>query len=176
MTGIANFGGSVAAVSDIGFGFTQNVMQVNNSTTMLRGNHALKAGLDLQWVADTRANGAAQLYTFPNTAAYLAAKDGSNRLGYTTFTQYFGLPDLEYNTAQYGFFVQDDWRVSSGLQAALRRALRPLRRARCRPERPDRDVARVPDLGQQLRAPRRRGVVARLRQEDGAARQHRHHV
>jgi hypothetical protein len=113
VTGVANFGGSVAAVSDIGFGFTQNVMQVNNSTTMLRGNHAIKAGVDLQWVADTRANGAAQLYTFPNTAAYLAARDGSNRFGYTSFTQYFGLPDLEYNTAQYGFFVQDDWRVSS---------------------------------------------------------------
>jgi outer membrane receptor protein involved in Fe transport len=113
VTGVANFGGSVASTSDVGFGFTQNVMQVNNSTTLLRGNHAVKAGLDLQWVADTRKAGAAQLYTFPNTAAYLAAKDGTNRLGYTSFTQYFGLPDLEYNTAQYGFFVQDDWRVSS---------------------------------------------------------------
>ena len=116
VTGVANFGGSVASTADVGFGFTQNVMQVNNSTTLLRGNHALKAGLDVQWVADTRTAAAAQLYTFPNTAAYLAAKDGTNRLGYTTFTQYFGLPNLEYNTAQYGFFVQDDWRVSSDLK------------------------------------------------------------
>ena len=28
----------------------------------------------------------AQLYTFPNAAAYLAARDGTNRLGYTSFT------------------------------------------------------------------------------------------
>ena len=56
------------------------------------------------------------LYTFPNAAAYLAARSGENRLGYTSFTQYFGLPNLEYNTSQYGFFVQDDWRVSSDLK------------------------------------------------------------
>ena len=116
VTGVANFGGSVASTADVGFGFTQNVMQVNNSTTLLKGNHSFKAGLDLQWVADTRTAAAAQLYTFPNAAAYLAAKDGTNRLGYTSFTQYFGLPNLEYNTAQYGFFVQDDWRVSSDLK------------------------------------------------------------
>ncbi len=116
VAGVANFGGSVAATSDVGFGFTQNVMQVNNSTTLLRGNHAFKAGFDLQWVADTRQAGAAQLYTFPNAAAYLAAQSGANRFGYTSFTQYFGLPGLEYNTAQYGLFIQDDWRVTPDLK------------------------------------------------------------
>jgi len=116
VTGVANFGGSVAATSDVGFGFTQNVAQVNNSTTLLRGNHAFKAGFDVQWVADTRKAGAAQLYTFPNAAAYLAARSGENRLGYTSFTQYFGLPDLEYNTSQYGLFIQDDWRVTPDLK------------------------------------------------------------
>ncbi|MEO7156543.1 MAG: TonB-dependent receptor, partial [Vicinamibacterales bacterium] len=116
VTGVANFGGPVASVSDSGFGFTQNVLQVNNSTTLLKGNHALKAGIDLQRVADTRVAPQAVLYTFPNTAAYLAARSGENRLGYTSFTEYFGLPNLEYNTAQYGVFVQDDWRVSSDLK------------------------------------------------------------
>jgi outer membrane receptor protein involved in Fe transport len=113
ITGVANFGGSVAGLADVGFGFTQNVLQVNDNITLLRGNHSLKAGLDLQWVADARTSTAQQLYTFPTVAAYLAARDGVNRLGYTTFTQYFGLRDLEYNTAQYGFFVQDDWRMAS---------------------------------------------------------------
>ena len=112
IAGVAQFGGPVAAISDSGFGFTQNVLQVNDNVTFLKGNHSIKTGLDLQWVADTRTSAAAQLYTFPSVAAYLAARDGSNRLGYTTFTQYFGLPDLEYNTAQYGFFIQDDWRMS----------------------------------------------------------------
>jgi hypothetical protein len=112
VTGVANFGGSVAAITDVGFGFTQNVLQVNDNMTFLKGDHAIKAGLDLQWVADTRTSAPAQLYTFPNAAAYLAARDGTNPRSYTSFTQYFGLPDLEYNTAQYGFFIQDDWRLT----------------------------------------------------------------
>ena len=116
ITGVANFGGPVAAVSDSGFGFTQNVAQINNSTTLLKGNHALKGGIDAQFVKDTRVAPQAVLYTFPNSAAYLAARSGENRLGYTTFTEYFGLPNLAYNTSQYGLFVQDDWRVSSDLK------------------------------------------------------------
>jgi hypothetical protein len=116
VTGVANFGGPIAAIADSGFGFTQNVMQVNNNFTVLKGNHALKAGIDLQWVADTRTNAPAQLYTFPNAAAYLAARDGTNRMGYTSFTQYFGLPDLEYNTTQTGAFIQDDWSVNPDLK------------------------------------------------------------
>ncbi len=116
ITGVANLGGPIATVADSGFGFTQNVMQVNNSTTLLKGNHALKAGFDLQWVKDTRVAPQAVAYTFPNAAAFVAARAGENRFGYTTFTQYFGLPNLEYNTSQYGLFVQDDWRVSSNLK------------------------------------------------------------
>ena len=50
-------------------------------------------------------------FSFPNTAAYIAARDGVNRFGYSSFTQYFGLPNLEYSTNQFGAFVQDDWRV-----------------------------------------------------------------
>jgi hypothetical protein len=113
---VAQFGGPVAATTDAGFGFSQDVMQFNNSTTWLRGDHALKAGIDLQFVADTRLAAPAALYTFPTIAAYQAAVSGANPLGYTSFTQYFGLPDLDYNTAQYGFFVQDDWRVSPTLK------------------------------------------------------------
>jgi hypothetical protein len=116
ITGVANIGGPIATVQDSGFGFTQNVFQVNDNFTYLMGNHAIKAGVDLQWVKDTRVSPQAVLYTFPNAASYLAARTGENRLGYTNFTQYFGLPDLEYNTAQSGFFVQDDWRVASDLK------------------------------------------------------------
>ncbi len=113
---VANFGGPIAATADAGFGFTQNVLQVNNNTTWLRGDHALKAGVDLQFVADTRRAAPAALYTFPTVAAYQAAQSGANPFGYTSFTQYFGLPDLEYNTGQYGFYVQDDWRVNGSLK------------------------------------------------------------
>jgi hypothetical protein len=113
---VANFGGPIAGTADAGFGFSQDVLQVNNNTTWLRGDHALKAGIDLQFVADTRRAAPAALYTFPTTAAYLAARNGTNPFGYNTFTQYFGLPDLDYNTSQYGFFVQDDWRLSPTLK------------------------------------------------------------
>ncbi|MGE0863455.1 MAG: carboxypeptidase regulatory-like domain-containing protein [Vicinamibacterales bacterium] len=112
VTGVANFGGPIAGVSDSGFGFTQNVLQVSNNITFLRGNHAFKAGADLQFVEDTRTAAPATLYTFPNAAAYLAARSGANPRSYTSFTQYFGLPNLEYNTTQSGFFIQDDWRVT----------------------------------------------------------------
>ena len=37
ITGVANFGGPVAAVADSGFGFTQNVSQVNDSTDAAEG-------------------------------------------------------------------------------------------------------------------------------------------
>jgi Carboxypeptidase regulatory-like domain/TonB dependent receptor len=113
---IAQFGGPVAATTDSGFGFSQDVMQFNNNTTWLRGDHAFKAGVDLQFVADTRRSAPAALYTFPSIAAYQAAASGANPFGYTSFTQYFGLPDLDYNTGQYGFYVQDDWRVSPTLK------------------------------------------------------------
>jgi hypothetical protein len=116
ITGVANLGGPIAAVSDSGFGFTQDVLQVNDNITFLKGNHAIKAGIDLQWVSDTRTSPQAQLYTFPNAAAYLAARDGTNRLGYTSFTQYFGLPELAYDTTQQGFYIQDDWRMGADVK------------------------------------------------------------
>jgi hypothetical protein len=112
VTGVAQFGGPVAGTADSGFGFTQNVFQINDNLTVLRGNHSLKTGIDLQFVSDTRTAAPAQLYTFPNAAAYLAARDGTNPMGYTNFTQYFGLPNLEYSTSQFGVFIQDDWRVN----------------------------------------------------------------
>jgi hypothetical protein len=116
ITGAANFGGPIAATTDSGFGFTQDVFQINDNFTLVRGNHAYKAGIDIQTVSDTRTAAPAALYTFPSIAAYQAAANGTNRFGYTSFTQYFGLPDLEYSSNQFGFFVQDDWRVNADLK------------------------------------------------------------
>jgi hypothetical protein len=116
VTGVANFGGPIGGTADAGFGFTQNVLQVNNSTTWITGDHAIKFGLDVQSIDDTRTSALAQQYTFPNVAAYQAAVSGANRFGYTTFTQYFGLPNLEYSSATYGMFVQDDWRLAPDIK------------------------------------------------------------
>ncbi len=113
---VANFGGPMASLTDAGFGFTQDVAQVNNSLTWLRGDHSLKAGIDIQHVADSRTSTPFQLYTFPTVAAYQAAASGTNRFGYNTFTQYFGEPDLDFSSNLYGMFVQDDWRLSDSLK------------------------------------------------------------
>ena len=113
---VANFGGPVASLTDAGFGFTQDVAQINDSLTWLRGDHSFKAGFDIQHIADTRTSTPFQLYTFPTIAAYQAAVNGTNRFGYNTFTQYFGEPNLEFSSNTYGLFVQDDWRVNDSLK------------------------------------------------------------
>ena len=113
ITGVANIGGPVANTTDAGFGFSQDVLQINNNTTWLRGNHGYKFGIDIQTVQDARIASPQQIYTFPNIDSYLAAVNGTNRFGYTNFIQYFGLPGLDYSSQQYGVYVQDDWRISS---------------------------------------------------------------
>lgn len=112
ITNVANFGGPIAGASDAGFAFTQDVLQVNNSVTHIRADHAYKFGFDIQHVADSRTRTAFQSYTFPNIAAYEAARSGANRFAYTSFTQYFGETALDFSSNLYGFFVQDDWRLS----------------------------------------------------------------
>jgi hypothetical protein len=116
ISGVANFGGPIAGLADAGFGFTQDVFQVSNNLTHIRGDHAYKFGIDVQRVMDTRTNSAQQLYTFGSVDSYLAARSGANPFAYNTFTQYFGDTNLEYNSNLYGFFVQDDWRISSDVK------------------------------------------------------------
>lgn len=113
---VASFGGPIAGTADAGFGFTQDVLQINDNLSYLRADHAYKFGVDLQFVADTRRAAPAALYTFANVAAYQAAASGANPFGYQSFTQYFGEPALEYNTTQFGMYVQDDWRITPTLK------------------------------------------------------------
>lgn len=116
ITNVANFGGPIAGSADAGFAFTQDVFQINNNLTHIRGDHAYKFGIDIQNVQDTRTNTASQSYTFPNVAAYLAARSGANPFGYTSFSQYFGETGLEFSSNLYGFFVQDDWRLTDAIK------------------------------------------------------------
>jgi hypothetical protein len=112
VAGAANFGSPIAGDADAGFAFTQDVFQVNDNLTAIRGDHAYKFGIDFQQVTDTRTRTASQLYTFGSVAAYQAALSGANPFSYTNFQQYFGETGLEYNSNLYGFYVQDDWRLS----------------------------------------------------------------
>ncbi|MEO7273642.1 MAG: TonB-dependent receptor [Vicinamibacterales bacterium] len=114
---VANFGGPrLGDTNSDGFDFNQGIFQVIDNLTWLRGKHSIKAGIDAQFVADDRVRGEQFLYTFPNTASYLAAKAGTAPFGYTTLQQLFGKLDASYNSAFYGLFIQDDWQVTPRLK------------------------------------------------------------
>jgi hypothetical protein len=116
IAGVANFGGPVAGGADAGFGFTENIFQLLDNVTYIRGPHAFKVGFSGQFVDDTRTQTQFQLYTFPSVAAYQAARSGANPFAYANFQQFFGEPSFEYSTSMWAFFVQDDWRLSSDLK------------------------------------------------------------
>lgn len=112
ISGVASFGGPIAGSSDAGFAFTQKIFQVIDNFTYIAGDHALKVGFSVQDVKDTRTATSSQLYTFSSVANYLAARSGANPFAYSSFAQYFGEPDLKYDTRMFALFAQDDWRVS----------------------------------------------------------------
>lgn len=114
-------GGTVDGVNNnINFGkptgdgedFVQRIYQVINNFTMLRGRHNFKVGFDYQLIDDHRAVPLPAQYNFPSVAAYLAAKNGTNPKGYTTFTQTVGIePEFDMTNSAFSAFVQDDWKI-----------------------------------------------------------------
>jgi len=118
VTGIADLGGPFGTTGQggAGFDFKQNITQVINNTTLLRGSHSYKAGIDAQFVHDERTSAPLLSYTFPSIAAYNAARSGANPLGYSTFSQVFGELSFDMDTKIYGAFVQDDWQVTPDIK------------------------------------------------------------
>ena len=116
VTGVANFGAPLATNADVGFGFTEKIFQVTDNVTKLRGNHSYKMGFNAQFVRDTRTQTSIQLYTFPTVAAYLAARTGADRFGYSSFQQFFGEPSYAYDSQMYALFAQDDWQLAPTLK------------------------------------------------------------
>jgi hypothetical protein len=113
VSGIAQFGGPrIGDTNSVGFDFTQKINQVIDNFTWIKGSHALKAGIDAQFIADDRTQGENFQYTFPTSDAYLAAKAGTNPYGYTSLQQTFGQLGISYSSRFYGFFVQDDWQIT----------------------------------------------------------------
>ena len=117
VSGIAQFGGArLGDGNSVGFDFNQGITQVVDNFSWIRGAHALKGGVDAQWIADRRIRGEQFVYTFPSIAAYNAARSGANPFSYTTLQQLFGDRNAEYDSAFYGFFAQDDWQVTPQLK------------------------------------------------------------
>lgn len=117
VSGKANFGGPQSGDGNsTGFDFNQGIWQVIDNYSVLRGRHAFKIGVDAQFIADDRIKGDLYQYTFPTIDAYLAAKNGTNKLGYTSLQQQFGNVSTSYSSRFYGVFIQDDWQVTPQLK------------------------------------------------------------
>jgi hypothetical protein len=113
--GIAGFGGPWAGTGqgNAGFDFKQNMTQVIDNITVLRGKHSYKFGFDWQHVYDERTAAPQFVYTFPTQQAYLDAKSGSNPFGYSTVSQLTGDLGFNMSTNIFSMFVQDDWQIAS---------------------------------------------------------------
>src|SRR5215213_396808 len=118
ISGVAGFGGPVSGSGqgNAGFDFKQNMTQVIDNFTLLRGNHSYKVGFDFQHVYDGRTAAPQFIYTFPTTQAYLDAKGGVNPLSYTTMTQLTGELGFNMSTNIFSTFIQDDWQIRSRLK------------------------------------------------------------
>ena len=118
ISGVAGFGGAVggSGQGNAGFDFKQNMTQVIDNFTLLRGSHSYKIGFDYQFIYDERTAAPQFIYTFPTTQAYLDAKSGANAFAYTTMTQLTG--DLRFNmsTSLFSAFIQDDWQIRPRLK------------------------------------------------------------
>jgi hypothetical protein len=109
--GVANFGNSI----DVGFRYEELSPEVNENFSYNRGQHALKVGGSIRLVRDTQVQATAANYTFPNVAAYLAARDGLNPRAYVSFIQTIGDPSLDYDSLFAGLYAQDTWKPRSNV-------------------------------------------------------------
>jgi hypothetical protein len=108
ISGVANFGGAPTPSE-----FVEKYWQVVENMTWYKGSHSLKVGLDVQLIDDSRKSNQQATYVFPTQAAYLAARGGIDRFGYTRFTQSVGDPTVSYSQQYVSFFVQDDFQISA---------------------------------------------------------------
>jgi hypothetical protein len=107
------FGGPVGGTGqgNAGFDFKQNITQLIDNVTMVKGAHSLKFGFDFQHIYDERTAAPQFLYTFATLASYQAAKSGANPFAYTSLQQLTGDSGFNMATNVLSLFVQDDWQV-----------------------------------------------------------------
>ncbi len=129
---------SFATAASIGFQFgtstnfqraafpDEHTTQFVDTVTTNRGNHTVKAGFDIKLTRDFISNLRSEYGTYtygslPNFIIdYTTAVNGlAPQKKYSTFTEAFGLRDYTLKTPDYGFFVQDDWRIAHRLTLNL---------------------------------------------------------
>ena len=107
ITGAANFGQSPST----GVNFTETTPEFGDNLSFTRGTHGYKFGGNFRMIRDKQVSPTFARYTFPTVAAYLAAANGTNTRGYTTYSQVFGNPEFTYDSLFSGFYVQDSWKI-----------------------------------------------------------------
>lgn len=111
VSGVANFGLAT------GNHFTQDKTYLIDSLTWFKSKHDVKIGIDFLWGKNYRFIGGNRngSYSFSNIANFLAGR-------YTQYSQLFGNSTVTPQHNLYGFFAQDNYRVSSHvtLNAGLR--------------------------------------------------------
>ncbi|MCW5976654.1 MAG: TonB-dependent receptor [Bryobacteraceae bacterium] len=111
IAGIGNFGASTTSP----VGRENNLFQANDSLSMVRGSHSLRAGADFML---NRLNiyfpgsQIAAAYAFSNLANFQTGR-------YQTFQQAFGDPYQFQSNPNLGFFLQDEWRLLPRLTLQL---------------------------------------------------------
>ncbi len=113
ITNVAAFGPAtnLGTISPI-----ETMNQFQNNLTWNRGDHSIKFGGGINFIYDYRRNDISAQYTFPSIAAYVAAKNGTATLGYTSFAQTLGNAEITYNSRFYNLFAQDDWKITRKLK------------------------------------------------------------
>jgi hypothetical protein len=111
VSGVANFGNS----PNTGFLYEEKTPEITENFSWNRDRHALKFGGSLRWIPDVYTQQTSATYTFPSTAAYLAAVAGTNTKGYTSFAQTVGNPSLSYRSQFSSLYGQDSWKPRSNI-------------------------------------------------------------
>lgn len=88
--------------------FTTNTYSVVDNLTHIRGRHTLKAGFEVRDVRSYRIQGGLPTHTYNNTADLIADRPSRISLIFNANKRNF--------TTNYGFYAQDDWRVSPRFQ------------------------------------------------------------
>jgi hypothetical protein len=99
--------------------------QYADTMTMTRGKHTIKYGFDYSHVDDNIINlfNGFGSYSYSSLLNYFSDLNKQNTCSgkpcYTSFSQGLGLPGVDFKTNDYGFFMQDDWKILPRLSLSL---------------------------------------------------------
>lgn len=113
ISGAANFGPSIGA--DV-INPLEKVTQIQDNLTLTRGTHVVKFGGGFSFIDDFKRQVVVAEYFFPSITAYINARNGINRRGYSRYEETFGDPEITYKSTFWNFFAQDDWKITRRLK------------------------------------------------------------